>query len=361
MGATASADTKQYRQGYPGLVDDPTKSKNLEFYMNARPSEPDGDFIDNIHAKWFGNYKLLERHHGYIQWLFPIKEKGMNSLSQRLHEHEAVAIRASPEMQARVVRSYELMLDFYGMVLVDKTTGEVGRNEKNWRSQYRNLSAQAHNFLRITRILKCLGELGFEHYKVHFVAHVIREIQVNDLLVATARSCEHYWAPVLRRKTDRKALKDLAERLETDRNARLALEDAVSAAEGADGVAGAAVMAGAQPAETHALAAAVSAASTAAEYALTLDCLPDTGSTSFSTSCSMDDDNGEIVPAAPALPLQTPNEAVFNAVESRAASEPMDVVSDATVPLSDHNGVQSQSSTAHGDAAVVDAAPLARE
>lgn len=31
-------------------------------------SVPSGDFIDKIHEEWFGNYALLERHHGYIQW-----------------------------------------------------------------------------------------------------------------------------------------------------------------------------------------------------------------------------------------------------------------------------------------------------
>ena len=27
-----------------------------------------GDFIDNIHQNWWGNYRLLEFHHSYIQW-----------------------------------------------------------------------------------------------------------------------------------------------------------------------------------------------------------------------------------------------------------------------------------------------------
>lgn len=34
---------------------------------------PIGDTIDNIHKKWFGAYDLLEEHHGYIQWIFPIR------------------------------------------------------------------------------------------------------------------------------------------------------------------------------------------------------------------------------------------------------------------------------------------------
>lgn len=62
----------RYRAGYPDLeLEDPRPKLNQLFYNNEIPCEPHGDFIDNIHAKWFGNHALLERHHGYIQvWLF---------------------------------------------------------------------------------------------------------------------------------------------------------------------------------------------------------------------------------------------------------------------------------------------------
>lgn len=39
---SASEDAKRYRDGYPGEPDDKTKTKNLEFYQNKRPSKPDG-------------------------------------------------------------------------------------------------------------------------------------------------------------------------------------------------------------------------------------------------------------------------------------------------------------------------------
>lgn len=60
---------------------------------------------------------------------------------------------------ARVLQSYRLMLDFYGMELVSEATGEVRRG-RNWEAQYANLNAYSHNYLRITRILKFLGEVG---------------------------------------------------------------------------------------------------------------------------------------------------------------------------------------------------------
>ncbi len=46
-----------------------------------------GDLIDDIHENWFGNHSLLEIHHGYIQWLFPLFEGGgMNFHSDPLHK-----------------------------------------------------------------------------------------------------------------------------------------------------------------------------------------------------------------------------------------------------------------------------------
>jgi hypothetical protein len=82
-----------------------------------------GDYIDKIHERWFGNFSHLEIHHGYIQWIFPIREEGVNFSAARLQKHELKAIRQDLTIRARVIRSYEMMLDFYGMVLKDRDTG----------------------------------------------------------------------------------------------------------------------------------------------------------------------------------------------------------------------------------------------
>ena len=45
-----------------------------------------------IRRQWFGDYRKLEIHHGYVQWLFPIHEEGMNHLAQVLQTHEKEAM-----------------------------------------------------------------------------------------------------------------------------------------------------------------------------------------------------------------------------------------------------------------------------
>jgi len=156
--------------------------------------------------KWFGKHGLLESHHGYIQWLFPIREDGLNHYAQQLQLHEASSIKNDPVLQGRIVKSYELMLDFYGIKLVD-STGKLTRAD-NWKSRYAHLNRSFHNYLRITRILKCLGEVGLEHMKVHFVEHVLQEIFENNELDNCYDSCVKFWSQVLREEADRKHIQE---------------------------------------------------------------------------------------------------------------------------------------------------------
>lgn len=74
----------------------------------------------------------------------------------------------------RVKRSYVLMLDFYGAKVVDWQTGELERSS-NYRVCFKNLNSRAHNYLRITRLLKWLGEMNLEHLKFAFLVFFANE------------------------------------------------------------------------------------------------------------------------------------------------------------------------------------------
>lgn len=197
-----NADTKRYRAGYPGHKDDPHANLNYKFYSGAMTIPGYKLTIDGIHEQWHGNWKLLEWKHDYIQWLFPIREiSTFNGNSQALQLHEAKKIKKDPECKLRVQKSWELMLDFYGMTLVNAGTGALQRHDR-YKPCYKNLNESGHNSLRITRMLKCLGELGFEHYKKPFIMHILKEIYENGELGRTRNSCINYWAAVLRKDSD---------------------------------------------------------------------------------------------------------------------------------------------------------------
>ena len=66
----------------------------------------------------------------------------MNYESQPLQMHEREAMRADDDVVERVVQSYRMMLDFYGMQLKDTETGLLARAEpeRKWTDQYRHLT-----------------------------------------------------------------------------------------------------------------------------------------------------------------------------------------------------------------------------
>jgi len=208
----AKQDMQRYRQRYPGqdTGNDKALFKNLLFYKNYIPFEPQGDLINQIHKTWWGDYEKMEKHHGYIQWLFPLREKGGNQHSQVLQVHELEYIARDPEARARVFKSYAMFLEFCGMRVKKgcEETGELERHE-NWRARYKELNvAFNHNFLRITRMLKSLGELGFEKVKKYFLVFVLGEIY-GGMLEHAKDAAINYWVFTLRDDNELKELQEM--------------------------------------------------------------------------------------------------------------------------------------------------------
>ena len=105
------------------------------------------------------------------------------------------AICSDPVAHGRLLKSYKMMLDFYGLEMTDEKTGALGR-AKNWEERFRHLNHSMHNYLRITRILKCLGEMKLEHLKAPFVRYVLYEIISEQTLYNCLDSCINYWLQV---------------------------------------------------------------------------------------------------------------------------------------------------------------------
>ncbi|KAL8614375.1 hypothetical protein ACOMHN_007713 [Nucella lapillus] len=198
-------DTQFYRDGYPGKPDNPELTENLDFYQGKIKCLPNGVFIDEVHEHWWNDFDLLEVHHGYIQWLFPIRETGMNYQAQELQLHEAEKIQADETAMMRFKKSYEMMLNFYGIRLNSHDTGEVER-APHWRDRFQHLNFSMHNYLRITRILKCLGELGLERFKAPFLRLMLHEALRTGRLGRTLDSCYNYWIGTVRDDEERQSI-----------------------------------------------------------------------------------------------------------------------------------------------------------
>ncbi|XP_053530040.1 opioid growth factor receptor isoform X2 [Ictalurus punctatus] len=195
----------QHDDSTDDYLEDDEELPNLRFYQNNMPFYPDSVLIKDFHNFWFGDYDRLEYVHSYIQWLFPIQEKGMNYASRELSLKEIKLFRTDEEVQRRLLTSYKLMLDFYGIELVSEDSGEVKR-AKNWKEQFANLNRNTHNNLRITRILKCLGLLGFRHYQKPLVHFFLEETLVNNQLPRVKYSVLDYFMFAVLDKDERKDL-----------------------------------------------------------------------------------------------------------------------------------------------------------
>uniref|UniRef100_A0A671T9E5 Opioid growth factor receptor-like n=1 Tax=Sinocyclocheilus anshuiensis TaxID=1608454 RepID=A0A671T9E5_9TELE len=179
---------------------------NLAFYCGRIKSSPDDTalpsfyvHIDEFHQQWWGEYERLEDVHSYIQWLFPIQEPGVN---WRAH-----LFRKDKQAKSKLVKSYKLMLDFYGLHLANESTGEVER-APNWKDHFRNLNrfVYSHNNLRITRILKCLGTLGLKHYQAPLVKFFLHETLVVGHLQSLKQSVLDYFMFAVLDKSERREL-----------------------------------------------------------------------------------------------------------------------------------------------------------
>ncbi len=108
----------------------------------------------------------LERTHDHIQWLFPLPERSSaSSDAPLLSRADILAFGESEELRGNLERSLLVMLRFYGLEI----SGEPGSLEIHRSDTFEArchvwLTPFNHNFLRITRILRCLSLLGCEEH-----------------------------------------------------------------------------------------------------------------------------------------------------------------------------------------------------
>ncbi|EAS06950.1 opioid growth factor receptor (macronuclear) [Tetrahymena thermophila SB210] len=153
------------------------KLKNLQFYLNNLQSNPNGDYIQNILEKWKGKFKLLETHHGYVQWLFPnFFQSRFNNGSDPLQQEEAEEFIKNPVIANRLKKAYDLIYEFFGMKIVNNITGEVQRADNYKERYHETFITSYHNHMRIRRILCHFNNVGFRRYAISLVKFLEKEI-----------------------------------------------------------------------------------------------------------------------------------------------------------------------------------------
>ncbi|MGE0041588.1 MAG: opioid growth factor receptor-related protein [Vicinamibacterales bacterium] len=133
-------------------------SRIVDFYRGRAPDDAGRTIV----SVWGFDAEMLEWRHDFIQWLFPLRSpSGANPSAPVLTDDDVRAFREDPALRARLGRSLDLMLCFYGYARegdgpatrIVETPDAAARRE-NW------VTPGNHNFLRLTRILRSLTLLG---------------------------------------------------------------------------------------------------------------------------------------------------------------------------------------------------------
>lgn len=120
---------------------------------------------------WTWDHDLLESSHNYIQWLFPLNEPSQfNHEAPVLNDELSLKLKSSPQVIKNLKKSFVLMMSFYGFgydsdpkMKICTYAPDFIERQKIWYTEGN------HNFLRITRILKCLNKFGLtEEAKAFF-------------------------------------------------------------------------------------------------------------------------------------------------------------------------------------------------
>lgn len=118
----------------------------------------------SIYDIWEYSLEDLETDHHYIQWLFPLQKRSVHNLLCPVVKD--IRDFRDPEIIRNMRKSFERMLDFYGL---EYTDGQVRETIYFKESLKRWCTPKKHNFLRITRILKSLKLFGLKKKQSHFL------------------------------------------------------------------------------------------------------------------------------------------------------------------------------------------------
>ncbi len=134
----------------------------LEFYR-GRSRTPQGHDLEEV---WAFSAEQLESVHDYIQWLFPTRSPSrFHPLAPILDEATLGQFRQSESLQQAVLRSLEVMLQFFGLALERCEVAPTVREDPQGEARRRLWQSPGnHNLLRLTRMIDSLHSLGLERY-----------------------------------------------------------------------------------------------------------------------------------------------------------------------------------------------------
>ncbi len=135
--------------GYFNFKNTNEKDKGTGYLFNFLEGTGTDDYGRKIEDIWKLSFDEKEYLHNYIQRIFPTDEMSkFDADAEIITKREAAVLAKNKMIIANMKKSYDVMLDFYGLKQYEKHKLE------NWLVKYN------HNHLRLTRILKSLRLFG---------------------------------------------------------------------------------------------------------------------------------------------------------------------------------------------------------
>lgn len=143
---------------------DPGYGVIVPFLRGSRP-DWESRWLREIRS-W--GFDRLEDDHHYIQWLFPLPVESEVVMAPVLREGEIHEIRSTPQLRAELACSLRQLLAFYGYALIDGPERVVVHAPNHAERVSLWMTAENHNYHRISRILQCLSLLGLTEHAAAF-------------------------------------------------------------------------------------------------------------------------------------------------------------------------------------------------
>jgi hypothetical protein len=160
----------------------------VEFYTGEN-TDSSGRFIEDV---WSWDYEALELVHDFIQWLFPLKEPSRFNPEAPVLDDETIQVFVNTsELRVRLLKSLAVMLSFYGLKLEATNPPEIRRSAEFNQRKHIWLLPGNHNYLRITRILTSLTQLGLGQYALALFECLEQIFEENESQIG--QTTYSYW------------------------------------------------------------------------------------------------------------------------------------------------------------------------
>jgi hypothetical protein len=164
-----------------------TADQSVQLYRNEIPFRPGGEITKDFHTNWAGDFAAPREQ--LLLHSLAVSKHG-DGRAQALQQDEIATMRKDPVIRKRIVKSFAMMLDFYGFRL-DEVNHIVRTN--GFQERFANLKGNDRNHRRIMRILKFLGHVGLKRYQKAWLTALKREVHDTKNLKECRASYEGQW------------------------------------------------------------------------------------------------------------------------------------------------------------------------